>query len=322
MSDTKDEKRARLLVRNLIIATATLSVLCAILSTHLYNRPVVEITRTIQAEPTDQVIFEFGDGRRVIAPKDGVIEFEGDLKELVESTDKKRTDEATGKGVDITTYGTEHGKIVLELDFGSPETHIAGGATSIAGWANLGVKAIVTSSPVILYVIGAGFIGIGVVVMVWLKRFKLGGGFIAAGFSLIIVVNLVEKYPWVFMLLLLSIVAIIGFVLYDYWRGKQAQDSADAIIAAGENLPGKAKSLFKKLVHEEANMRGVGKTVRKVVDAAKEKNGRPMARVDTESHEKDLRDELIKRHGTGDGGNQPQPQVIIVPSDQINPTAI
>lgn len=272
----------------LSISTVSLAILCAILTTWLIFRPVqIKTIKTTE----DRVVFEFGDGRKFSAPGDGVIQFEGDIDRLINANMKHRTDSADAKGVEFSSWG-DSSKFVLEMDFGLPETTIDGGATSLAGYANLGVKALFSNGATPLYVIGGIAIIIGAVLIFWLKAFKMGLGFAAGGASLVMLGMFFTKYPWVLWIFFLAAAAGIGFLIWDYWKKRNIEQTNEAIVAAGEGLPDKMKRLFTKLVSAEADIRGIRNTTKKVVQNQKNKNAIPRARVDISHEEKEIADEF------------------------------
>jgi hypothetical protein len=161
-----------------------------------------------------------GNGRKIIAPGDGIVEWEGKFADSVTPATINRTDAAEAAGVSVTSMGSAS-SLVMELDFGTPTASIPDGGTSVAGYANLGVKALFTSGVMPLYVISALSIIVGFVLWFWLKAAKLGLGFIVGGVTLLAVAHLFTTYPWVLLILLFVALAVVGIIIWDYWRHQQ-----------------------------------------------------------------------------------------------------
>ena len=308
----------------LISSVSTLAVICAILLTWNILRPtrvvekIIEVEKILEVEKivkveTDEnrVVFEFGDGSRVSAPADGVLEFEGDLNKILEPFKSKSAGTASGHGVGIKSSGDD---IDLDLDFGAPNASLPDGGASSSGSANLAVKAIIKNGGTSAYIAGAVFMLIGFLAWFWLGRRKIGGAFIATGISIIVLPLTFQQYPWTLLIVLFGFLAIVGVAIYDFYNDKNKNKTFSAIIAAGENLPEKVKSIYKKHVRGEMQARGIESTGRKTVEVAKKNGGgSPRAKVDTTIEELELADDIQRRRGGTTTSGNGQPNVIVVP---------
>jgi hypothetical protein len=304
--------KAAILIRRLIISTGALATLSAALLMFVAMRPIY-IKEVMVPNDPGQVIYDLGDGRKIIAPGDGVVEWEGDFTHSVTPATTSRTDTAEASGVEFKSHGSATG-LVMELDFGTPTASIPDGGTSVGGYANMGVKALFTNGGTPLYIIAGLSIIIGCVLWFWLKAAKLGLGFIVGGVALFAVTHLFTTYPWILLVLMFIALIIVGIILWDYWKKKKTDSTVSALVAAGESLPIKLKNIFTNKVRAEANARGIGKTTRTVVTAMKASGrGTPKTRIDITDVERKLFEELKLEHSPS------QPQVIVVP--QSSPPA-
>ena len=308
--------KAAKLIKRLVISTASLATLSAALLMFIAMRPV-EIKEVEINNGPGQIIYDMGNGRKIIAPGDGIVEWEGKFADSVTPAKINRTDAADAVGVSVTSMGSAS-SLVMELDFGTPEASIPDGGTSATGYANLGVKALFTSGVTPLYVIAAISIIVGFVLWFWLKAAKLGLGFIVGGVTLLAVAHLFTTYPWVLLILLFVALAVVGIIIWDYWKKKKVNSTVGAIIAAGESLPEKMRAIFTSKVGAEAAARGISKTAKSVVTAVKS-NGAGVARASSsavsDSDERALYNELKTKYDTSPA----QPQVIVVPAGQPIP---
>lgn len=302
------------LIPLLSLTAAFFAIAFAATLTAYIQRPVnvKYVEKQSKQDNKDQVVFDLGDGRKIVAPKDGTVIFEGDLSDIKEPRTTERSDIASGKGVEISSSQSE-GKFLLELDFGAPSASIPDGGMGISGYANLGVKSVIQNSgSILMWLSGLSIIG-GVVVIFWLKNIKLGLGLIGGGITLFVVAKFFEQFPWVLWLLFIAFIIIIAFILYDYWKNDKKSKTFDAIVAAGESLPEKIRTSFRKRVKAEMQSRGIEKYARMEVDQAKRANGTPRSGYQMTKEEMDLINMNEDR----------QPQIIMVPSTHgTEPTVI
>jgi len=303
MSDDNNRK----LVKGLLISTGTLGIICAALLVALLMRPVV-VREVFKNEP-GQVTYELGNGRKITAPGDGTIEWTGNFDEIRTPATASRTDSAEAAGVGFESDASS-GKLILEMDFTSPAASIPDGGHSLAGAANLGVKALFTSGATPLYIIAGVSILVGCVLGFWLNAWKLGLGFIVGGIAMFAVVHFFTTYPWVIWILFLVAIGVVGFILWDYWKKGRMDKAMNAVVAAGESLPDTMKAIFTKNVAAEATARGISGITKSVVATVKANGGSPKTVVDTSTEEKALYDDLKGKNGN----SQPAPQVIVVPA--------
>ncbi|MDP6584084.1 MAG: hypothetical protein QF535_05465 [Anaerolineales bacterium] len=305
MSDIDQNK----LVKGLIISTGVLGIVCAALLVALILRPVV--VREVTTDDPGVITYDLGNGRKITAPGTSTVEWEGDINETFTPPTKSRTDSADAVGVGFNSDAST-GKLVLEMDFTLPETSIEGGGHSAAGIANLGVKALFTSGATPLYIIAGLAILVGCVLGFWLKAWKIGLGFIVGGVAMIAVVQFFTTYPWVIWILFLVAIGVVAFLLWDYWKKGRMHDTMNAVVAAGESLPDKVKSIFTKNVAAEAAARGLGPSARATITSIKANGGAPKTVVDISREEKELYEDLKSKNGNSTPA--PSPQVIVVPA--------
>ena len=97
------EKAARI-IKRLAISTAILAILSTSLLMFVIMRPI-EI-REIKAEGPGQVVYDLGNGRKIIAPGNGIVEWEGNFADKVAPATTNRTDDAKAAGVTVSSFGT------------------------------------------------------------------------------------------------------------------------------------------------------------------------------------------------------------------------
>jgi len=281
-------KGIRRTIIGLLISTTSLAILCVLLTTIVIMRPTV--IEKVDSGP-GVVTYDLGNGRKITAPGDGIIEWSGNFTDITTPTSLSRTDEAEAVGVAFKATGA-NGKFILEMDFELPEANIPDGPTSLAGHANMGVKAIFSNGATSIYIIAALSILVGCVLGFWLKAWKVGLGFIVGGVTMFAVAKFFTTYPWVLLILFFVVIAVVGFILWDYWKKRKTGETMDAIIAAGEGLPTKVKAAFTKLVSAEAQARGVSSTAKKIVSELKTKSAVPLAKIDLSDELKEIYETL------------------------------
>ncbi len=274
--------------KGLLIAVLALSISCAALFVLLATRPIEY--REAEARYTR---VDLGGGRYIEAEPGSAVLIEGDIEDFSTAAVTTRTDEARGRGVGVSERGAS--KLAMSMDFGSPETGIAGGASSVAGYANVGIKAMFDNGAVTLYIISGGAIILGFVLGFWLKAWKIGIGFIVGGVAMFAVVKFFTAYPWVLWILILAALAVGGFLLWDYWKKRRDGQAGDAIIAGIEGLPDSLKRIVTKLVGAEAMARGTAAATKKAVGEHKANGATPRVDVDIS---KDV-EVALKEYGSG-----------------------
>lgn len=196
----------------------------------------------------DKIRIPLADGRVIEAPAGSVVELDGDLVDTRgwAGTSEDRTASSTGPGI-----RSGSGTGVDQLDAVTPtvtlgDSQAGGGSTSFAGFE------VSTSYLWVMYIIGGVLAAGGVVVMYWLNSKKAGLALIVAGGSFVLTGFVFETYPWVALLILLSLIGVGVVVLLDYLERKHGLNALGVYRSTLDRLPDAVSETFERNAHKQA----------------------------------------------------------------------
>lgn len=159
-----------------------------------------------------------------------------DLKKTTtdRSESKKVTASSKAKGIGVETNNPD---VIKHIKTDSPDASLedvgesSGGASDfVAGVANA-----LKGSTNLLLIFGGLLIAGGVAIILLAKELKLGAAVGGAGVSLIVTAVVVEKFPWVILILALAILGALGYFVYDTIRKAQKVKGFKKVVEGLEN---------------------------------------------------------------------------------------
>ena len=143
---------------------------------------------------------------------------------------KNLTDMASPESLE-QSGSAEKGK----LDASAPRLNLGRGFFADAGETQLTWSALVSTGPGMIVLAGVALVVLGIVLIVWLKMSGPGWAFVVAGGAVIAIGVTIERWPWLFPILLALPVVFGIYVAVHAWRAKQATTTATVIATGVQN---------------------------------------------------------------------------------------
>lgn len=118
----------------------------------------------------------------------------------------------------------------------SPEVNMGEDFFARGGGTKYKFELVSSSGISILMIVGALLIVAGIVVWIWLKQATIGLALVVSGVVLIGVSVVADKYPWVFALAGVVVLAVIVVILYQSYKAKKSTDAGTAAIKGIDQL--------------------------------------------------------------------------------------
>jgi hypothetical protein len=220
------------------------------------KEPIHHIQATTQisnaAEAKAEISIDLNDGKKIIAPKDSIVEVV--IKNQKQPT---ITNHVTNTSVGVATgISTWSGAVAQGYKSDLPNTKAnAKGTSSDSGSIDWSSKTIAASAINALYWIGAIAILGGVVMLIGFKQLMLGLSLVIGGIVLIACAFVFETFPYVLLIAAFVVVGLIAYLIYRHYKSTTAAtsttDALTGIIKAIESAPTDIQNAVKEYIAKE-----------------------------------------------------------------------